>query len=443
MSKNILKSIPSLLIGLASFLIFAFISLSCTELTEPVGDKPFTIVEHRKLNTEDIMEQVQALPDDPDGFDYHDLYYEISQFAQNKSPHLVAHEVVKYTSKDDQGNDIELSGLFIYPFRLIGGKLQTPLVSFNHGTELLKKHAPSKWDPLNPSGYKNFEEVIVAYMLASFLGWSIIMPDYQGMGYDLNENHPFCIREKLATSTADMVEKGISMIKDNNHAKINWDDHLFAYGYSEGGFVTMALTQELEKRRVTLTGSVCMDGPYDLSGTMLDVMLSDNPFPVPYFLPLMLVGYQTEYPTTYAYGQMLQEPYLTDIPKYTTGFYNKDVVNSIMPASGILKDVFKDSFSDSLRDSTSSAFNILWQNSTYPNWIPESTMLLWHCQNDDCVPIGNYETAKTAFTNSGAEKITYVEWPPVINWAGTVHVSAAPIAFYEGAVWIHEQLQKQ
>jgi len=418
--------------------IFIF---SCCKTTEPTTEQVFTIVERYELDTEDIMDQVQELPDDPTGFDYHDLYYEISQNSRQKTPYLVVHEVVKYTSKDDQGNDIELSGLFVYPFTLSGDKLQTPLVSYNHGTELLKKYAPSKWDLFDPSGYKNFEEVVVAYMLASFFGWSIVMPDYQGMGYDLTENHPYCIREKLATATADMVEKGINMIKDNNHDFVNWDGHLFVYGYSEGGFVTMSVTRELEDRDIAMTGSVCMDGPYDLSGTMLDVMLSNDPFPVPYFLPLMLVGYHTEYPDVFAYDQMLKEPYRTDIPKYANGFYDTEVVNGIMPASHILKEVFEDAFIDSLNDSTSVAWQTLYENNTYPNWIPQTPMLMWHCQNDDCVPVGNFHAAKAAFIQGGAQHITYVEFPPVPNWAGTVHVSAAPIAFLEGALWIKQQLE--
>ena len=435
------KNVRNLLGFNSILLIIVFVVTSCCKTTGPAPDEPFMVVEHIELDAEDVMEQLQVTPDDPDEFDYHDLYNAISQEAQGITPHLVAHEVVKYTSIDDQGNDIELSGLFIYPFKLSGEKIQTPLVSMDHGTELLKKYAPSKWDPFDPSEWTNFPEVVVAYILASFFEWSIVMPDYQGMGSDINESHPFCIREKLATATADMVEKGITMIEDNNHQFVNWDGHLFVYGYSEGGFVTMAVTQELEDRNIELTGSVCMDGPYDLSGTMLDVMLSDNPFPVPYFLPLMLVGYHTEYPSFFSYDQMLIEPYRTDIPKYTTGFYDTDVVNSIMPASGILKDVFTNAFIDSLADSTSVAHDILRQNDTYPNWVPETTMLLWHCQNDDCVPIGNYEAAKAAFTQGGTSNITYIEFPPVPNWAGTVHVSAAPIAFLEGALWIRQQME--
>ena len=66
-------------------------------------------------------------------------------------------------------------------------------------------------------------------------------------------------------------------------------------------------------------------------------------------------------------------------------------------------------------------------------------MLLWHCKNDDCVPFGNFVAAKNKFTELGVTNIDYVEWPPVINWEGTVHVSIAPRAFLEGTKWIHDQ----
>lgn len=404
----------------------------------------FTAIEQEDYSLDDIIEHINQTTEHPDEYDYHDLYNDIIGDAPGDIFYLIKHEVVKYKSVDDYGNEIELSGLFIYPYRLIGDKVKAPLISVNHGTELLKKYAPSQWvKGWSPSHWGNFAEVIIADLMAVRYGWAIVMPDYQGMGYDVNENHPYCIREKLATATADMLEVGINTIKDNNHKYVTWDGNAFVFGYSEGGYVTMAVTRELEKRKVKLTGSVCMDGPYDLSGTMLDVMLADTTFPVPYFLPLMLVGYHTIYPDIYDYDIMLKEPYRTNIPIYTTGFYPTSTVDSIMPQSHILKEIFTDAFIDTLQTKSSAAFKTLVNNDTYPDWKPETKMLLWHVKNDDCVLFGNFTAAKDAFQKAGASSITYVEWPPVINWAGTVHVSAAPIAFYEGTKWVHEQLSSK
>jgi pimeloyl-ACP methyl ester carboxylesterase len=303
----------------------------------------------------------------------------------------------------------------------------------NHGTELLKRQAPSRWG----SGPKSdYPEVLVAHALAIWYGWIVIMPDYQGMGSDVDENHPYCVKDRLANATADMVIAAQQTLSCNRNAYVKWNGKTFLYGFSEGGYVTMVAARELEARNISLNGVVCMDGPYDLSGTMLSVMLGSNPFPVPYFLPMLLVGYNTMYQGTFPFGAMLQDPYRTDLPKYTNGFYDETVVNSKMPPDKILKEVFTNAFYDSLQSPTSKAFKTLYQNNAYVDWTPKSKMLLWHCLNDDCVPYGNLVTAMQSF--SQLPNVQPVTWPAVKpSGSSTVHVTVAPRAFYEGSRWIY------
>jgi hypothetical protein len=154
---------------------------------------------------------------------------------------------------------------------------------------------------------------------------------------------------------------------------------------------------------------------------------------------MLMVGYNTMYPASYNYESMLKEPYKTDIPKYTTGFYDETVVNSKMPPDKILKKIFTDAFYDSLKNVNSKAFQTLYDNNAYIDWTPKSKMLLWHCQNDDCVPFGNFTVAKERFTGLNLTNIEYVAWKPVTPKNGTVHVAVAPRAFIEGAKWIRRQ----
>ncbi len=120
------------------------------------------------------MDKITLTPDHPDIYDYHDLYYDLSQEAPGNWFYLIAHDVVKYKSIDDQGNEIELSGLFIYPYRLTGDRVETPLIAISHGLEVMKKYAPSKWktdwDPLD---WGNFAEVLLADLMAFRYGWTI------------------------------------------------------------------------------------------------------------------------------------------------------------------------------------------------------------------------------------------------------------------------------
>ena len=52
------------------------------------------------------------------------------------SPYLIANEVVTYSSTDNQGKKISLSGLLVYPFKF-SGKINAPILSFNHATQIL------------------------------------------------------------------------------------------------------------------------------------------------------------------------------------------------------------------------------------------------------------------------------------------------------------------
>ncbi|MBU2555020.1 MAG: hypothetical protein KKF98_11230 [Bacteroidetes bacterium] len=420
---------------LAFTMTIALIITSSCKKSDPVPttDDQLEFIEEYEITYEDLNAQIAMLPDDPNVYDYPDLLNEMRLEAEEPGLHALWVNKVSYWSVDNQGKAKKLTGLIIHPVLQFN---KMPLISLNHGTVLEKKFGPSHFNPLKVNEYLDFAEVVIAEAMASWYGWTIIMPDYQGMGDDKDENHPYCNTELLGIATADMIKAAKATLIKRYH--INWTGKTFLIGYSEGGFVTMSAARELEKRNEAFNGSACLDGPYDLSGTMLDLMLSDNPFPVPYFLPMLLVGYNTMYPALYPYDQMLVSPYKEDIPKYTTGFYSTSQVNSIMPENHILKTVFTPAFIDTLTTHTSKAYVTLQNNNSYVNWTPKTEMLIWHCKNDDCVPFGNYEKAKTAFGT--LSNVSFVEWPAVDPVFGQpIHVSVAPRAFKEGASWIYHR----
>jgi hypothetical protein len=397
----------------------------------PVPVNDLKIVNEYTLSNQEMQAYFDALPNDPDAYDYMDFYEELSGLSDTMLQEHTFSKVT-YASTDNEGNPVTLSGLLIYPSG--GVKATTPLISINHGTELEKKFAPSQFVP-GQSEISNFAEVIIAWGISALNNWVVIMPDYQGMGDDVDEVHPYCIKDPLAVSTADMVEAAQKTILKTFSP--SWKGNTYIMGYSEGGYVTMAALQELEKRKLKLNGALCMEGPYDLSGAMLDIMLRDSAFPVPYFLPFMLVAYQSLYPASFKYDEMLVSPYNTEIPKYTTGFYSTEKVNSIMPEDKILKEVFTMAFTDTLSSSGSSAHQLIYNNNSYIGWTPKTETYLWHCVNDDCVPFANYEKVKGVW--GALSNVTYTEYPPITPIFNTIHQTAAPIAFMQGTVWIMQR----
>ncbi len=427
------KPIPSIHSNfLFALILVLFIFQSACDKSDnnnnPIPVNDLEVVNEYTLNNQEMQAYFEGLPNDPDAYNYMDFYEELKGLSDTM---LQEHTFskVSYASTDNEGNPINLSGLLIYPSG--GIEATTPLISHNHGTELEKKFAPSQFVP-GQSDIKDFPEVIIAWAISALNNWVVIMPDYQGMGEDVGEVHPYCIKDCLAASTADMVQATQASILNSLHP--SWTGNTYIMGYSEGGYVTMVAQQELEKRNVKLNGSLCMEGPYDLSGAMLDVMLADTAFPVPYFLPYMLVAYEDIYPNLFKYNEMLVSPYNTLIPEYTTGFYSTDKVNSIMPSDHILKEVFTDAFIDTLSSTDTKVYHAIYENNSYIGWTPVTETFLWHCVNDDCVSFSNFLKVKSVF--GALPNITYVEYPPITPIFNTIHQTAAPIAFMKGTIWI-------
>ncbi len=240
----------SILMLLMIAISLLFITSCKKNNTDPVEYGGFTILEETEVSMDDIMEQLMLYPNDPDAFDYHDAINEIKKAAEEDSlPACLYVKVkkIKYKSVGNDGKERELSGLFMYPYSPLW-KFKTPIISYNHGTQLQKKYAPSQYelmkDPIE------FAEVLMALTMSCSYNWAIILPDYQGMGEDKTENHPYCIREKLAVATADMIKAAKETIMSDQKKDITWNGKTFLIGFSVGGFVTLAAQCNVKQRPV-------------------------------------------------------------------------------------------------------------------------------------------------------------------------------------------------
>lgn len=82
-----------------------------------------------------------------------------------------------------------------------------------------------------------------------------------------------------------------------------WDGRLFLVGYSEGAYAALAAVKEFETHGETyaaaglrLTGSACMAGPFDLSGTMRAAFIEKvRLYSRAYYLPYFVLGYHAVY----------------------------------------------------------------------------------------------------------------------------------------------------
>lgn len=357
-----------------------------------------------------------------------------------------------YSSKRADGSSVRLSGLIILPRNPDGTRPAVPIMMYQHGTEVYRPYAPSQFlvPGNNPLDYP---EVIITAAMA-MTGYAIALPDYQGMG-DNTDIHPFVHADSLAGQVVDMLRATRDAINGTVAGftpTCTWSGKLFLMGYSEGGFVTMAATRELQLNNAaefTVTASAPMAGPYDLSGTMRTVILSDTPYKSPYFVPFVLTSYFNIYQdSTLSPDYALKPPFNASLPPLFDGNSTSETINKAMGMSYdpvqliVAKSVLTPQFIADLNSTSSAVYTRLQQNDTYRGWAPNIPVRMFHNPNDDLVPFANSQVAFNAFSSAGAKQwVSLVPTPDTVDLSSstvpTVHVSSAVPELHDAWFWIY------
>src|SRR5512133_236645 len=236
---------------------------------------------------------------------------------------------ITYQSIGADGLAHTMSGLLILPKAVFGARPAVPIFMYQHGTEPYRAFSPSQY-LLHQDRPADYPEVMVAAAIAAS-GYAVALTDYEGLG-DSTGIQPYVNGTVLARQVIDMLRASRDRIATAT-SPCTWNSQLFLMGYSEGGYVTMTTTRELQLRystEFTVTAAAPLSGPHDLPGTMRTLMLSNNSSKAPYFLPFLLTGYQ------YSYGSQssifnpqsaLGSPYNSTLPPLFTGTTPSDQIS--------------------------------------------------------------------------------------------------------------------
>ncbi len=302
---------------------------------------------------------------------------------------------VVYETVDAQGNSVQASGQVSFPSD--AGQV-LPLVSYQHGTVVVPEDVPSRYS------LTQLESIVPVIMASN--GYVGIAPDYLGLG-DSGGFHPYIIAKPSATCVVDLI-RAAKTLADQESYQLN--DQLFLFGYSEGGYVTMAAHQELEALHadeLPVTASVPMAGPYDVSGVLVDTMLSDGSYSNPFYLMYVILAYHGNYGLFDDPSEVFAEPYAQRVRDYLSGNSTLDELQSQMPKvpKAILNPAFVEAFSN---DHDHPILQLLRQNDLI-QWLPEAPMKLIHCGGDLTVPFENSQLAFDAFKLAGKTNIELID----------------------------------
>jgi hypothetical protein len=214
---------------------------------------------------------------------------------------------------------------------------------------------------------------------------------------------------------------------------IGLNGQIFLAGYSQGGHTEMALHRELERyhtNEFTITASAPMAGPYDMSGTELNDILSPRCPPNPYYAAYVLMSYQSVYSLAPSWTNLVVPPYASTIPPLFNGNTPSSTLNSAMPACNMSSILVPAVISSLTNDPGCPLYQALRDNDLY-RWKPVAPMQMFHCSGDLDVLPANSQVAYSNFLAQGASQVL----PPIDPVPGANHSDCAIPALAAAKLW--------
>jgi len=308
---------------------------------------------------------------------------------------------IPYTTTDEEGNKVSVSGLMVVPTGLpdvVYNVIGLSLVSDDHGTIFANKEAPSVIASTNnsPDG--------APIILTSLGGFVTLQPDYIGFGDSLDHYHPFILKKSLANSTIDFIKAAKTFASANN---INLNGQLFLTGYSEGGYAAMAALEKIEQDgNLTITMAAPMAGPYTVEGLATTVLQEEN-LSVPSFMAN--VGYAYSLAYNQDISTVINAPYASKLSTLFNGNLTRteidpELTTKTTGTNGLFAPAF-------VLDVLTNANNWFRQasraNDVYA-WSPQTSVRLIHCIGDDVIPYTISVATENAMNQLGAADVSIV-----------------------------------
>ncbi|MDH5598354.1 MAG: hypothetical protein OEY34_04490, partial [Cyclobacteriaceae bacterium] len=206
--------------------------------------------------------------------------------------------------------------------------------------------------------------------------------------------------ESTASSIIDMM---LSVKEMAGLEGYDFNGEVFLAGYSEGGYATMATHKKMEEENVEgllLIASAPAAGGYDIKG-MQEYFFSRETYANPFYIAYVAMAYKGIYGWDNPLSDYFKEPYATRIPQYFNGMYSGAAINAQLTMN--VTDLLSDDFLNN-SESNSIYVSLFWaldENSLH-QWVPKTTMFLYHGTDDLTIPYENSVTTYNTMISNGA-----------------------------------------
>lgn len=284
----------------------------------------------------------------------------------------------------EKGNKpIRASGLLALPDNA-GATL--PVVSYQHGTVYGRQEVPG-FPEQSPE---------TQLMIAQFAGqgYAVVGADYFGMGIS-NEPEGYLVKASHQQACFDFLVAAKGVMADLGRQS----SKLYLAGWSQGGFVTMALLEKLERSGVKVDGAATASAPLDLGVAMSGFLSYPRPFDAVWLNSIFILSafsYENYYGVPGLARSLINEPYYDAARKA----YERQPFNAADIPSDLHK-LLKAEYFDPHYFADSAFGKLIAATQSY-RWVIKSPVRNYYGETDEAITVGVGRMAQTYAQALGA-----------------------------------------
>lgn len=329
------------------------------------------------------------------------LVAQFSEFSEQVSKIKYGVDIYKISySTPYKGVDVQASGLLCVP-QNFSDTIPLPIISAHHGTIFHASQAPSTYSSSNTEASNQLE------LLAS-AGYAVLIPDYLGFGDSQDLVHPYYDKGHTVSAVLDFLQAGKEfLIEDSAMLK----EEIFLFGYSEGGYVTMAVQQAIEidanYSDIQLAASAIGAGGYSLNG-ILNKLVAQEIYSSPNYLANVLYAYHQTNDWSEDLSDFFQTTYADTIPDLLNGSFTGSQINAAL--TDTLENLLNTDFWNRLNgaDGGETKVRTALSINSVASWVPMTSTRMYHGTEDKIVPFDDSKETAQRFNEKGAFDVTFI-----------------------------------
>lgn len=225
----------------------------------------------------------------------------------------------EYATVDGKGSAVTASAALMLPRPAEGRDPDpSPLMIALHGTMPDKAYNLADLSGANPASPR----ALSFAALYAARGYIVVAPNFTGLDTSSASHQSYLDAEQQSQDILDALSAARELLAELARETT---DKLYVVGYSQGGWLAMAVHRRMEALGMPLTASAPMSGPYALTTIVDDLFRGRPPQGSTIYLPLAMRAYQEAYGDIYetpsdAYNPAIADDVATLLPNATPHF---------------------------------------------------------------------------------------------------------------------------